>query len=90
MLLGALLHRLVNANLLTAQEAAHVDGARVFLARRRLTLVEVGASTSSHGNVNDFREVTLAVALLLLLVQGLHCGDLLGRLSLDLAVHLVG
>lgn len=47
------------------------------------------AATTRNCDVDDLREVTLAVALLLLLVQRLHRRYLLGRLSLHLRVHFV-
>lgn len=74
LVLLALLSRLVgviNADLLAAEEATHIDGARVFLTRSRLALVVVITATTSDCDVNDLRKVALAVTLLFLLVQGL-------------------
>lgn len=74
LVLLALLSRLVgviNADLLAAEEATHIDGARVFLTRSRLALVVVISATTSDCDVNDLRKVALAVTLLFLLVQGL-------------------
>lgn len=88
-MLSALLNRLINAYFLAAEEAADVDGTRVVLTRGRLALIMFSATAATHGDIHNFRKVTLAISLLFLLVERLHCRDLLGCLSLDLTVHLI-